>query len=358
MASELFLELYPEASDMLSALTREAPKYGINFVVSATNTSDMRFRLSQNFANSYVLRMNDENDYSTIMGRRTNGALPDVKGRGYIVYSGDVLEFQTAFAGNDSSNVFGQMRDWCTALGDTNEGYSAPKVPILPDVVNKEFFADSAVQTQKLPVGVGKASLKTLEVNLPKDALSFVLGNELEGICDFVAGMSDLLIDKGQKVALLCASPDVDEETFADLFNLSGIHCYKDAHGFVETIKANTLDVDVCFLFDVANTLSAMEFEDAKFFKDYFATLRKGGTSFVLCATGPEITGLKYDEWISKNLNVGASIWIGNGFADQTCFKIGRFTMDLYDEVAPMFGYVVSKQKPVLAKLLSFSGGE
>ena len=67
---------------------------------------------------------------------------------------------------------------------------------------------------------------------------------------------------------------------------------------------------------------------------------------------------MKFDEWVSNSLNVGASIWIGNGFADQSCFKIGRFTMDLYDDVAPMFGYVLVKQKPVLTKLLSYSGGE
>ena len=106
-------------------------------------------------------------------------------------------------------------------------------------------------------------------------------------------------------------------------------------------------------MFDVSNTLDAMAFEDKKFFKDYFEGLKRGASSFVMCATGAEMGAVKYDAWVSKHLNVGASVWIGNGFADQSCFKIGRFTMDLYDEVEPMFGYVVSKQKPVLTKLLS-----
>ena len=353
-----FLELYPETSDMLSTLTREAPKYGVNFVVSGSTANDMGFRLSQNFATSYVLRMNDENDYSSVLGRRANGALRDVKGRGYALYDAEVLEFQTAYAGKDSSNVFGQMRDWCNALGAENEGYFAPKVPILPDVVDKNFLQGSAISTSKFPVGVGKASLKTIEVTLPKDAISFVLGNEMEGICDFATCMADVLQSNDNKVAVLCASPDFDEESLAPLFEIDGVAVFKDAHAFVETLANGSLDADVCIMFDVANMLSSIDFEDAKSIKDHLANLKKGATSFVMCATGTEISGLKFDEWVSNSLNVGASIWIGNGFADQSCFKIGRFTMDLYDDVAPMFGYVLVKQKPVLTKLLSYSGGE
>ena len=377
-----FSELYPDAVDFLATLTREGVKYGINFVVSASSTSDIRFRLAQNFATSYVLRMNDENDYSSILGRRTNGGLPDVCGRGYLVQDSEVLEFQVAYAGS-GGDLFGQLKQVSENLGAAAaaaQAYTARKVPILPEVVNKEFFASFSVTTQKFPIGVEKASLDTMCVNLPKDAMSFVVGADIEGVCDFAAELSNLAITSGLSVAALCTSANVeDQDCFDNLLDTPGLSVYTDAHEFVEALRSagavaaggaggssagaaedssaenNTpaLTADVCLMFDVSNTLDAMAFEDKKFFKDYFEGLKRGAASFVMCATGAEMGAVKYDAWVSKHLNVGASVWIGNGFADQSCFKIGRFTMDLYDEVEPMFGYVVSKQKPVLTKLLS-----
>lgn len=62
-------------NDMLN-LTREGTKYGIYFILTATATNALRFRMLQNIGQSYVLQMTDETDYAAVLGK-TGGLVPE-----------------------------------------------------------------------------------------------------------------------------------------------------------------------------------------------------------------------------------------------------------------------------------------
>ena len=44
---------------------------------------------------------------------------------------------------------------------------------------------------------------------------------------------------------------------------------------------------------------------------------------------------------------------MGEGIADQYVLKINKITSNLYEEIAPEYGYLLTRGKPTLIKLLS-----
>ena len=122
-----FTETYPDKEDAIAFLSREGTKYGIYFVLTAVGTNAVRFRLLQNFKQLIAMQMNDESEYSTIVGK-TDGLLPSkFKGRGLVKLDA-IYEFQTAHITKEPV-PFKFIQNYCIGIklngmvqvqGDTN----------------------------------------------------------------------------------------------------------------------------------------------------------------------------------------------------------------------------------------------
>ena len=64
-----FVEQYEDLQDDFSLLSRDGVKYGIYFIVSASNTNAVRYRTQQNFKIMMTMQLNDPTDYSIIVGK-------------------------------------------------------------------------------------------------------------------------------------------------------------------------------------------------------------------------------------------------------------------------------------------------
>ena len=81
---EAFVETYEDIVEEVNQLSREAFKYGVYFVVTATSENSIRTRTRQNFALTYVLQQNSESDYMGLLGN-VRGKIPGKnKGRGLL----------------------------------------------------------------------------------------------------------------------------------------------------------------------------------------------------------------------------------------------------------------------------------
>ena len=75
-------ETYEEIDVKINVLAREGLKYGIYLVLTATNLSLIKYKLSVNFKMALSFQLIDKSEYSGIVGR-TEGLEPDsVLGRG------------------------------------------------------------------------------------------------------------------------------------------------------------------------------------------------------------------------------------------------------------------------------------
>src|SRR5690606_11030385 len=170
-----FTETYNNLEEDIGYLTREGLKYGISFILTASSTSAVRYRIMQNFKQIYVLQLNDVSDYSAVLGN-VEGTFPSKhKGRG-IFKTDRVYEFQTAYIESDQESILEKVREYCAEYADKWQHASARKIPVLPEqvVVHEleeeiKFCGRGAV-----PIGIEKNSLQVAKVNFEERYINLV----------------------------------------------------------------------------------------------------------------------------------------------------------------------------------------
>lgn len=93
---QIFRDMYPVSDEYFSRLSGECAKYGIYFVITIKQASDIRVRTRQNFRKVITLSMSDRTEYTELLGIRPDSEIPGVPGRGYITGDRRVLIFQSA----------------------------------------------------------------------------------------------------------------------------------------------------------------------------------------------------------------------------------------------------------------------
>ena len=194
-----FCESYEELESRAALLFREGSKYGILFVITALNTNAVRYRTLQNFSQIFMLQMNDDSEYSGVLGS-TEGVIPaHGKGRG-LVKLDRVYEFQTASVAEDPVPA---IRSFCASLAEQDKGPRAPRVPILPERVTPAFVQD-AIDSENLryPVGVVKDSLAMAYLSLKSRPIHYVLSQS--GCPDFMRAMAQVAsLGEGVEITVL-----------------------------------------------------------------------------------------------------------------------------------------------------------
>lgn len=92
----LFREIYPAYEERFTLLSGEAAKYGIYFVVTVKQLSDIKMRTRQNFRTAVSLTLNDKSGYTELLGIRPQTELRMNTGSGFLRQDRRILEFQTA----------------------------------------------------------------------------------------------------------------------------------------------------------------------------------------------------------------------------------------------------------------------
>ena len=91
---DAFYEGNVSVDEEFASLTRDALRYGIFFIITASGDNSIRRKIKQNFNTILALRLNDEMAYNSIFTKINN--LPkDTIGRG-LFKTDKVYEFQTA----------------------------------------------------------------------------------------------------------------------------------------------------------------------------------------------------------------------------------------------------------------------
>ena len=152
-------------------LTREGTKYGLYFILTTSASNMIRYRLSQNFSQKLALRLNDESDYSSILGNCRGTKPSDILGRG-LINLGAIYEFQTAMITTEDK-LNDNVREICKQLAESSK-VKAKSVPILPEKVTFDHVRDAFNGINKLPVGVEKRNLDVSCVDLKKGYITML----------------------------------------------------------------------------------------------------------------------------------------------------------------------------------------
>ena len=361
---EAFNEAYGIYEDALLQLTREGTKYGMFFIFTTSASNMVRYRLAQNFGQKLVLRLNDDNDYSSILGNVRGTKPSDIVGRG-LVNLGSIYEFQTASICQEEQ-LNDTIRLTCDEL-NKNATFKDKKVPVLPEKVTFNHVRDAFNGINKLPVGVEKNSLDVSMVDLRKGYVTLLtsldvtilkpivnmLATEINMLNDvrFIAIDTEELIESGFEKC------EIVNNNYDDaLLKLNDeITKVQEAYHNSNFDKNSIASVPstVIFIAGLDKFMAKLSLENKKVFGKMLETGKElEKYSFVLIDSVDKFKKVEYDDWYRNTVNNTRGIWIGDGIANQFSIKLTKTTKDLYDEIGNKFGYVVERGTPVLVKLL------
>lgn len=364
-----FTEAYEEKEEAVSYLSREGTKYGVYFVLTALGTGAVRFRLLQNFKQLLVLQLNDETDYSSVVGK-TDGLFPSkYKGRGLIKHD-ELYEFQLASLTEDEV-PFAFIQETCKELAEKWEGETARKVPILPDKVNVEFLSDYVDANKKLniPVGVEKNSLNVHYYPFHAAYLNMILSAGLEyqefvsdlitlvgtatAVNGIVFDMPKVVGDTAGAMSVYTTAKECEEQ-IAKLFELV---LYRN-NTYKEAIENGGKVEEFEHLFVVINSLSMLKAALSDQGKEKLALILEKGTkeyniNIVIAEQVKNISSVSFEKWYKANVSPSDGLWIGNGITEQYQMKANKTTSEMHEDITPEFGYSLIKGKCVKLKLLN-----
>ncbi len=93
---QIFRDMYPVSDEFFSRLSGECAKYGIYFVLTIKQASDIRVRTRQNFRKVIAFTLSDRTEYTELLGNRPDTEISGNPGRGYITCDRRIMIFQSA----------------------------------------------------------------------------------------------------------------------------------------------------------------------------------------------------------------------------------------------------------------------
>ncbi len=368
---EAFNEVYSSYEDVVLQLTREGVKYGIYFLLTTSASNMIRYRMAQNFSQKFTLQLNDESDYSSILGNVRGTKPSDIIGRG-LINLGSIYEFQTASICpeeqlNDTvKNTIDELRK--------QTQYRARPVPILPEIVSFNYVRDSFTGLNAVPFGIERASLNPSTVDLMKSYITMLTSLDITvmkplllEVCRLISMINNIRFIVIESEELVKKDKLPKAEFISDNLDAHFTTLYEEITATQELFKANNFEKSsIAHIKQTVIVISGFDKFQAKLSADnkklvgkmFEAGKELGRYCFLFVDSVDKFKKIEYDDWYRSTVNNARGIWVGDGIANQFAIKLTKTTKDLYDEIGNKFGYVVERGTPVLVKFLEEGNGD
>ena len=239
-------------------------------------------------------------------------------------------------------------------------------MPVLPEVVKLRDVERSIRGTEFVPVGIAKRSLRTVGVDLSRRVALPVALTELQEAGDFAAALAataaraagtvvvdcEQILPAGAALGVPAITADLEEWVrglFADM--VLRHNTFKDAKMDMRALDG--FDERIYLVLGMSRLISVLT-DDGR---EKLSLLLEKAESFyklhfVIVDAASQYGAFSYETWYKRQCS-GDSLWIGDGIADQYLIKVNKLTSDLYEEIGYDYGYMVTRGRPELVKLLS-----
>lgn len=361
---DAYTENYDRYDDIFGALTREGLKYGIIFVVTATTTNSLRYRVRQNFKQNLVLQFNDPSDYTSILGNTHKKVPSKIYGRG-LIHKEEIYEFQTAYPYEHT-----RMSEYLKIISTKLKSMfptKASKIPVLPEYITHEIVREYLNNIKTVPIGIEKESLQVATIDCQKNYISLISGNDIYESSKFINHLYQTFTTiQNQKVIVIDTLEMIHHQlpntllvnkNFNDIITrlntdlLDQINLYKQNNFQNDVLKGK--DHVVVIILGLDNLLSKLD----QAIKTSFTTSISGGMElgtyrFILVDSAEKMKNIAFEPWYKQTVDQASGIWIGSGILEQFVIKLAISPRELRAELPTGFGILVRKGKPVVIKLL------
>lgn len=348
----------------LASLTRDCYKYGIFVILTASEVGAIRYNLKQNFKLLYTLQLNDQSDYSSVVGR-TKGLYPEATpGRG-LVNIDEIMEFQTALC-SKQEDIFEYMNDFNIKLQEKNKT-KAKKAPFLPDYVNVDFIGSEISTLENIPIGVIKENLKIFTQDLTETPISIISAEELQTTVPFIEEYVNVLKQiNNNMVTVLDLEDNLKINTSGNCFVVN-----KDYDKIINAIsneilsrnkiyeqtkdlsKFENIQTSVFIINGLASFVKIIEQETLNLFSKALDTLSEVyKIYFVLVDEESGLKDASVTSWYKNKIGDKEGLWIGSGFDMQSIIKTNKLLTARSLPTAANMGIFVHKGKEHTIKIL------
>ena len=343
---EVFNENYEsQFDDILLTLTRDGTKCGVIFIVTASTTSAMRYRMTANFNKKIALMINDETDYYSIFDNVGTLRPTHMFGRGLISIDKNIYEFQIAKI-CEHVEYNERIRETIERLNNENMTEAMP-VPTLPDKVEVESVIDQINGLLEVPIGIQKNDLSVYKYDFINHFITLISSKDLVNAINFI---NNIFIEinnlENVKINILQIEDGKGMEKV-----------YKD---FSKSIKKDIKNSDeiytLCVIVGLDNFIREGIIEEFEF-NDLLTTAKNNGKhSFIIIDNNDSMNGHIYDSWYTNYVDNNNGIWVGNGIENQNIISYKFSIEGLENNCGNSFGYVINDGKPTLLKLIGMEG--
>ena len=361
---EILTEVYQEYTEKIVSPVREGSKYGIYFVILTTNTSTVKFKVSQSCKLTLCLQMNNANDYRDILGK-TNGLVPSAaKGRG-LVKVGEICEFQTASITSEESS-FGAIKNVVERLKQANLPKAKP-VPIMPEIIKLDLFSSKYIGLDTVPIGIIRDTLNAQLYDFAKNTFNIISSNEIETMRPFTMNLLEMLSRKASFNKIT-----IDASSYFDEFNFKTDYINNDFNAAVDKLKeandkiqtvlnennmnprsVKEMPNTACVVIGIEKFFNKLDEDHKTIFKDILATNKEiAKINFIFIDVPSAFKKFEYDDWFKGAANTNDGIWIGGGVTQQFLIKL-TLQLTSFSSISNEYGVYVKNGMPTIIKTIN-----
>jgi S-DNA-T family DNA segregation ATPase FtsK/SpoIIIE len=243
-----------------------------------------------------------------------------------------------------------------------------------------DYFSEEIKNStlDKIPLGIEKNSLKVAYYDFENSYINFILSennaNEsfLEGLVEFISAKK---VDNINEVVVLDPLDvfsktenrkykyvNCNEDMEKDIVNLFKTVAYRNNTYKDIQEKGGELPVFekvVCIISSMSALIKTLS-PDGK--EKLCLLLEKGDAKYnvnvIIADSIGRIATYSFESWFKLKVSLNDGIWLGNGLSNQFQIKISNMTKDISLNVEDGFGFIISKGKAKLVKLLSSVNNE
>lgn len=321
---DIFSEALPRSIELLNELFRDAPRYGIIFIISANATNAITARQLQFFNHTILMQLSDDGQYRNIANCR-RGLIPKkVVGRGICKIDASsedsYCEFQTAMIDTEDKELE-TIRDYA----DECVEYYKCKVKQLtkiPDDFMSNDLLKYVTDLTHVPIGVDLYEKDVAMYDFLSQKLHLFTGKSINENIEFIYGLASTLASvpnvKVRVVDLLgiFKKPILDIKLFNEDIDVVFGALERDVLS-----RTDAQDYGINLILGAGQYKSHLSHGGIEIFQNLFEHLPGSKKSiYVLIDNYDNLRNLKLETWFGA-ADTSKGIWLGQGLSNQSLFE-------------------------------------
>lgn len=243
-----FMELYEDYDEDITKFSRDGANLGISIIITASSTSNVRYKISSNFKVNLTLNCVDKGEYSNVFGRVSLEPSSN-QGRG-LVKDEQICEFQTALPirGETEGERASNIKAMINSMKNHWKGKEAPSIPSVPEILYIDDFLKHNTNEnsrEEVLIGLDVNEFEYISFNIESTNFIPVIGKKRSGRSNCLKAMiysMDRNFDKEKHEIYVFNSSSYG---LVGMEDLSIVRCYEeDSSVIIDTLLDLKQEID------------------------------------------------------------------------------------------------------------------